>query len=378
MSLTLSALLNQETDSLDGPQQRFQQLWQQLQSCQQEFADFRQSIDALTEQYQQQVLPAERKLLPGLELLQKRLMVLFTRKSLAQWHREAMIEWVQELMAKAQSLDEDTGDRMLLFYQQTLADMHDMTLEELQEEWRERDEIEQEHAEAFQERVEEFKERFRNMATDEQRAQLNDMFDFFGGGPEQDELFGSLFESLEDTAAESPGSESSSSDGDVVSPQQLMRKLFKRTAQALHPDREPDEAKKVEKQQLMTTLLKARDEDDLMTVLNLHAEYVAGELPQAEHELEAMCQLLEAQLAEHDELREGWVFEHPLRTMVVDNFYDEDPKVSDERMKLALAEIQEQAEGTMELAAEMRNLNILKSVLREREDTLAAEYLYRI
>jgi len=61
--------------------------------------------------------------------------------------------------------------------------------------------------------------------------------------------------------------------------QQLTERLFRRLAQALHPDREPDEAQRKRKQILMGQALEARTARDLDTLLALHVEHLGKELP---------------------------------------------------------------------------------------------------
>ena len=61
---------------------------------------------------------------------------------------------------------------------------------------------------------------------------------------------------------------------------ELLERLFRRLARALHPDREPDEERRAIKHVLMSTALAARRAKDLDTLLSLHAEHVGG-LPDA-------------------------------------------------------------------------------------------------
>lgn len=50
--------------------------------------------------------------------------------------------------------------------------------------------------------------------------------------------------------------------------------LYRELAIQLHPDREPDEALKAEKEELMKQLTKAKEEDDLFELLRLHMEHL--------------------------------------------------------------------------------------------------------
>jgi len=59
----------------------------------------------------------------------------------------------------------------------------------------------------------------------------------------------------------------------------LVERLFRRLAQALHPDREPDESRRALKQQLMGRALAARTARDLDTLLALHVQHIGEALP---------------------------------------------------------------------------------------------------
>ena len=61
-------------------------------------------------------------------------------------------------------------------------------------------------------------------------------------------------------------------------PGRLVARLFRRLARVLHPDREPDEARRRDKHALMSDCLRARAERDIDTLLSLYVEHV-GALP---------------------------------------------------------------------------------------------------
>lgn len=99
-------------------------------------------------------------------------------------------------------------------------------------------------------------------------------------------------------------------------------RLFRRLARVLHPDREPDESLKQEKHVLMSQCLKARDEDDIHTLLAYYCEYV-GELPEdiGDDSHEQLIQALEQQLKQlQAELRQRRVAD-PLHEQIVDRYH---------------------------------------------------------
>lgn len=63
-----------------------------------------------------------------------------------------------------------------------------------------------------------------------------------------------------------------------VNANNLIAPLFRRLAQALHPDREPDTERRIVKQKLMQEALDARENQDIDTLLSLHVEHVGQHL----------------------------------------------------------------------------------------------------
>lgn len=83
----------------------------------------------------------------------------------------------------------------------------------------------------------------------------------------------------------------------------IVNKLFRRTAKALHPDHEQDEAIRDQKQSLMKTLLHARKTGNVAQIFKMYRQHVDSatieiDLP----DLKPMIDLLLQQIAELDEL----------------------------------------------------------------------------
>ena len=56
----------------------------------------------------------------------------------------------------------------------------------------------------------------------------------------------------------------------------VFKRLFRQTAAALHPDREKDEDRRKEKHVLMSHLLKASKERDLISIVKLHERHASA------------------------------------------------------------------------------------------------------
>jgi hypothetical protein len=118
------------------------------------------------------------------------------------------------------------------------------------------------------------------------------------------ELDDSADEDFDESSAESGSRAARKAEGQALN--DLMRgssinKVFRKVARSLHPDREPDEGARVEKNRLMGLLLQARDNNDVPAMFALYAEHV-GESPLRElaDDLDGVTQLL---LRQYDHLR---------------------------------------------------------------------------
>lgn len=91
-----------------------------------------------------------------------------------------------------------------------------------------------------------------------------------------------------------------------------VRGLFRRLANKLHPDKETDPARKVEKQQLMIKLLEARKNEDVMSMLILYSEQVKGvDLMVAEQDMKEVCELLKGHASRLDHERDDFLYDNP-------------------------------------------------------------------
>lgn len=82
----------------------------------------------------------------------------------------------------------------------------------------------------------------------------------------------------------------------------IVNKLFRRTAKALHPDHEQDDAIRDEKQALMKTLLQARKSGNVAQIFKMYRDHVdSGTIEIDLPDLKPMVDLLVQQIAELDE-----------------------------------------------------------------------------
>ena len=122
-----------------------------------------------------------------------------------------------------------------------------------------------------------------------------------------------------------------SDDADRRDPDRLVARLFRRLARVLHPDREPDEARRRDKHALMSDCLRAREERDIDTLLSLYVEHV-GALPGdvVDDDPAELVALLRRQLAELQGRLRRQVAGHGLGAMIVAR-YAADARAESER-----------------------------------------------
>ena len=148
-----------------------------------------------------------------------------------------------------------------------------------------------------------------------------------------------------------------------------VRNLFRRAAQALHPDREQDPEQRQARERSMQQLLEARKQGDIMTLLHLYSEYaVGGDLVLAKQEMTSACELLEQQLEELCQEKAELIYQDPLRMLVHDLFYSSSRKTREKRIPAWKQDLKAESERTLYLVEQLRNLKVLKVVLEERRE----------
>ena len=355
-------------------QARFDKLRQQLLKQQNLNRKFQEELDELVSVYQTQLFQMDRELLAPLTLLAAKLIDFYNRKSLAQWQREELGEWIMETIGRIDRVEPDTAKKLHSRVRQAVANQMGMTEAELDEEARR-------YAAAAKAAYETFENtESREDANDPQE----DMFgfddvcasgsaeeDFFNG----DDPFGHKFED------KSEANSKANSEDTETRRQRLMdgswvRNLFRRAAQALHPDREPDPERRQAKERAMQQLLEARKQGDIMTLLQLYGECISGDdLLLAEQEMSNACELLQEQLHGLRAEKAAFIYQHPLRTQVHDLLYSGSQKAREKRLQRWKQDLKAEAEHTFTLIEELRNLTVLKAVLEERRELQLFDHL---
>lgn len=345
-------------------QRNFDKLRSKLERERRRQDRFRNDLDELVELYHRRSLENDKAVFDDLVALSEKLITFAGRKSLSDWHRRELDDWLRDLIERRISqVDLQAADRLRQGYRQAIARSMDLTVDEL-DEW----------FEAASEDVE------NEFAEPEGVEQAEDPDD----DPWQEDLFG--FEDLDpEPEAFETHSEADRPDGNdeydeahvgqAVMDGRWAKALFRRAAQALHPDREPDPERRQVKQQQMRELLSARKHGDIMAMLAIYSDSVNGaDIVLAEQEMTEICDALEQQLEALELEKLGYIYAHPVRHMVFELFYHNTKKGRVRRIQDWEQGLEHETADLQDLVTYLRNLNCLKSVLEDRRAERSAMF----
>lgn len=333
-------------------QARFDKLRGQVEREQRKNEKLARELDELTRWLAAQQREIEQGVLEASCGLCARLMELFKRKSLLQWQREELVEWISEVQDQIMAIDPDAAQQLHQQFIEALGQHFEMSKEEMQDRF-----------DAFFESIDS------GFETDEDA-------DF--AGPEQPDLFSDEVEdpvedepwaSQDDRATEPESGGAGSSGSGLLADADWLRRLFRRAAQALHPDRETDPQRRCDKQMLMQQLLRARKEGDVLTMLELYADASGQqELALAEIEMKQACELMKQRL---DRLK-GDQFEiinqSPMHGWAHQEFYRVKQATREKKLNRWKQEARAEARDLARITGELKNLKVLKAYLETRRE----------
>lgn len=340
-------------------QSAFQKLWQQAERHKQQNARFEQELESLVQRVQTDIHPVEQEAAQADKPLLHTLIKLAQRKSLAQWQRFELDDWIVELINQMQcyalvdqELIEDVAryDAFRLgitLDNETNATPSEQLTDIINREKQMQDNAAEEAREEMQEAV-------------DRDYEHDDFFDFdidFAG----DSYDGDSYEAAPFDHPSTPR---------VTN--ELFQRLFRTTATKLHPDREPDPDIRYKKQALMGDLLQARKKGDVMTLLALHAEYVDDQNELSKKDEKQLTQALKNQINELKNEKENIALKSPLHWMVYQNFYSQSKKKVDSAINKHLQRVSHDKHQTEKMVKEIRTLKTLKPWLELRSQNLGS------
>ncbi len=319
-------------------QQRFDKLRKQLQRQENLNRKLAADLDALVERYQSCLREADHGHIDPLIRLAERLIELFSRKSLCSGQREEFGDWITETIQRVQRVDAAAGEQLYERFSASLTALLGMNKAELDAKVAEFSEF----AEAA------FEDVFRSATPDANPDPDDD--------PQGDLVGDEDFTFFDDEAQNGRDRTGAPEDFDSRGRmRQLMdgtwaRRLFRRAAQSLHPDRESDPLQRPHKQALIQRLLAAREQGDIITLLTLCGKAVGSD------ELALACELMEIRVSQLRDERNGIINVNPLRSLVHEFFYSATRKVREQRFQTWEQEVRADVEDIARLCTELRTL----------------------
>lgn len=371
-------------------QKRFDKLRSALDRERRLSERFRRDLDGLVDIYRSRSRENDRRAFDDLVALSERLIVFASRKTLSNWHRSELMLWIRDLSERRIApIDRKMAERLQREYNEALARAMGRSVEEMLA-----DDEAAESAGDFGEHSDaEFDSRFDGCfdgddaeqgraetpgggesGASEEDSRQADMFgfdDIDAESAEAEQAHWSAGE--EDDEDENENEDENEDDENELSRKVMdgswMKKLFRRAAQMLHPDREPDPRRRESKQARLRELLAARKQGDIMAVLTIYSETVSeADIVLARQEMTQVCDALQSQLNILRMDREEYLYSHPLRHLAFTLFYDNTRKGRERKIRQWERELREEADELRKLVPTLRNLDALKGVLRERHD----------
>lgn len=390
-------------------QSEFQKLWATAERLKQENARFRDRLDGIMQRIRTDIAPVEVKAAGQQIPVLKRLLALGQRKSLTQWQRQMLDDWIAEILEPLQSTDQLNDDFMeeVCRYQAfrlgiELDETSSVALpDQLQAHFEQEETQLQEEDEAWQDEVHRTVEKILDQTFGPEppapEHQCQDMDDLFkdelkeeqqrqyeahlkARNAAREELLEEMlaargfFEDDEDDFFEF-GSNPFGSNGPFAKPDDsnapaisnvVFKRLFRGIAAQLHPDRESDPDLREKKHALMTRLLDARKQGDVMTIVQMYQEHVSEDAALSKMDEKQLINVLKAQIAELRCEQEEYSFESPLHTLAFEKFYFSSPRKTDQAFKQHIRQIEEMASEAHLVAESITSLKTLKPYLEQR------------
>ena len=393
-------------------QSEFQKLWAKAEKLKQENARFRDRLDDIIQRIQTDIGPVEEAAATQQIPLLKRLLALGQRRSLLQWQRQALDDWIREILEPLMGIDglehdvleelsrydafrlgielDETSSIPLQDQLRTYFEQEQLELQGESQDWQQQvhRDVEkileqtlgpepimpEQHGENAddlfgneliyeQQRQYDADVKARNAAREEL---LEKMF-ATGGFSENDEDdrfdFGPDPFDFDSAVTEEDESEVPAAISNVV-----FKRLFRSIAARLHPDRERDPDKREKKHTLMTRLLDARNQGDVMTIVLMYQEHVGEDATLSKLDEKQLLQALKGQIDELRYEQEDYSLQSPLHRMAYEQFYSTHREKTNRAFKQHIRKIENTGSEACLLALEITSLRALKPHLELRYD----------
>lgn len=371
MQVTTTNIASQASKAARSSQEKsFDKAWQRVINQQKLNDRFREDIQAFSLGTRARIQDKEQAYMDAMHGACLHLLSFFSRKSLTQWQRQTLMDWVSQYLEIMQNSPFGSHLNMEPIRQR------------LAEAWAVIDPGSQ-HSSGYRADGLEFGD-FDSPMFDEDDPLVEDMFQ---------ELFAEFEQADTESDSEQSWGEAGADEAffqqqraheqlrqdESRALKQLMKsssmnRLFRKVAGILHPDKEPDETARRDKNRLMGELIQARNTNDIPRIFAFYAEYV-GQSPLKElgQDLDGVTQLLERQYLYLCDQKERLWDEDPLAGALYRRFHRKTPAATQRAINKHLQETRAQTSALQALPQEITSLKTLKPYLELHYEMLLQE-----
>ncbi len=370
------SLAKTRTKKAKARKSKFQQLWEKAERLKKSNQKLDVELNSLLRRVESEVMPKELAMGALIKTMVEKQLAFAEKKSLNRWQRGELDDWIHENLEEIDCMglvDDDLRNAMASKH----AREHDIDID---------DNSDLSPAEQLDQYYDSITPNSGGAAEDMQNDPFAADFDDSAfADAMRDDLFGD--EDQSDDAAETQQEQAqrklfedlfgrfagSQHDDSAAKTQQtidssVFKRLFRQTATALHPDKEQDEKRRKEKHTLMSTLLEARKNNDLITVLQLHQQFVDADHSLSNTDRNDLESVLLNYLCQQQDRKADIINQSPLHAGVYKRFYARSKKSINKKIALHLQSLAERSDAYQHFSSEVKTLKALKEILAERYD----------
>ncbi len=340
---------------------QFESLWQRVQKNTKRNTTFQKRLDKLKARYEKEVLPSEQAFNDQSYAETRKLMDFFKRKSLTEWQRCTLAEWISENIEALLSqprYDHQAKTKIADDFRELLHQHFAGDSDEINDEQKTQD-GEDFNPEDFPDEQDEWSQDKNKEYNGEENNDGADFENFFKQNFSEQEW--------NEYQAEKSASEKQDKDAQRLLKSSSIRTMFRRIAKVLHPDLESDDEKKEEKHHLMSKLIAAREEQDIVTIFQMHREFVNdAPIELEDHELGNIIQLLKIQISKLDAERQEMTQQDHDTAVIVDLFYGRTEKIISSKINAHINGINDGQTQSRQFVKSVSSLKKLKPYLEAR------------
>lgn len=365
-----SRLINttqEERAPLSGPRQQYHTLQETIDRLTAEMSCRRQQQERVVARFMQEILPLEHQYLQAVYDKTSRLLAFAGKKSLGKRDRAALFIWLDEELEEL--FYHPFNDRLDLdALRQQLSALSDIP--------------ENKPADGD---IDDFRQELRDLfgsdnglSDDELFRMMNDpdtIFDTMRHRPEntgetRDEDFfddARFFDEHEPASVDVP---------DITLKSAEITRMYKKLASQLHPDREPDPVKKAHRHDLMVTLSKARQTNDIWTLIEMFREHVDPDYAFSDTALPAINALLQRRIEDLQHELADITAPHTLPGIIWEKLGGKTDRAINNRFKKHAGALLRMTEEQNQQNATLRSLKVLRQYLVPWREELERESMF--